>query len=129
RVAVESIVAPARVRPGDRVWVRLSFRLAGKTPPWWNNEGDPLRLWVDLPESLVLEGGIFVHPAPEKPETRELRVLEFEAQVKRATADGSLRIPAHAIYGICDDIGGACRFLRQDLQVEVRVDRGATRIQ
>jgi hypothetical protein len=48
--------------------------------------------------------------------------LTFEIVVP-TTARGKLRLPVYALYHICDDAGGQCRFLRLDIPVEVTIER------
>ena len=37
------------------------------------------------------------------------------------TAEGKTRLAAYALYNTCEEEGGRCLFLRQDLTVEVEV--------
>ncbi len=128
-VLLEPSVTPARVRPGSRIRVRVTFRLSEKTKPHWNNEGDALVLSIRLPEGAALVEGTFVHPKPKEAETGELRVLEFEAAVGAEAKPGRLEIPAYATYGVCEEANGVCRFLRQDLRIAVVVDPEAPKLQ
>ena len=48
-IDVEVTVVPSRVAPGQSVQIHMQFRpSAGKVH--WNNEADPLRLWVNAPD-------------------------------------------------------------------------------
>ena len=126
-VQVETIVTPARVRPGERVRVRFAFRLNDEKKPHWNNESSGLYAWVEFGKQFKLEEGIFQHVPPSEPETREDRVLEFEALVSQA-AKGTLVIPAAVHYDVCLDVEGVCYRYRQDVQLKVVVDEKAPRI-
>lgn len=125
-VTVEPVVTPARVRPGHRVRVRLTLRPAAS---YWNNEADRLTLSAALPASLTLVEGGFVHAPPREAETRETRVMEFEASVARDAAAGTIELPAYLVYGVCETAGGVCRLLRQDVKLAVTVDPKAASIQ
>src|SRR5262249_9321156 len=46
-IRAEVTVAPARVRPGQAVRVHVVLRPDAKKLAHWNNEAEPLRLWVD----------------------------------------------------------------------------------
>ena len=111
-------------RPGQRVRVRITFRVKDAL---WNNEADGLALSVKLPGTIKIEEGTFDHPLPKEAETREVRVLEFEAKVEGSK--GEVEIPAYALYGVCEDKGGVCMYLRQDFKVKVVVDPKAPKIQ
>ncbi len=127
-VGIEAMVTPARVRPGQRVRVRLMFRLNERTRPFWNNEAEGLRICVDLPDQLTLGEGGLMSPNPEPAETQEVRAIEFELAVGDTAPAGSLEIPTHALYYVCENKGGKCRYLRQDLEWALNVDPVAPKI-
>lgn len=121
-VVLEPSVVPARVRPGSRIRARVTFRLSEETRPHWNNEGDPLTLSVRLPEGVTLVEGTFRHARPRQEESREIRALEFEAEVGKSLPAGTVAIPAYSVYDVCEEVGGVCRHLRQDLTFSFKVD-------
>jgi len=125
-VIIEGLVTPSRVQAGKRVRGRMTFRLNEKTEPWWNNEADDLTMWLDLPEGLTLVEGSLDFPNPETPETQELRQVEFEIGIGDSLPAGTHQIPGFALYYVCEDEGGVCRFLRQDFSLTVTVDASAT---
>ena len=45
----------------------------------------------------------------EGPESREARMLDFEAKLP-ATRNGKARLNAYALYYVCEDAGGQCLF-------------------
>jgi tetratricopeptide (TPR) repeat protein len=128
-VAIEPSVIPARVRPGARIRVRVTFRLSESPKAHWNNEGDPLKLSVKLPETVSLVEGGFRGPTLKEATSLEVRVLEFEATVAATAPAGALEIPGYAIYDVCEDAGGTCRHLRRDLKITVTVDPKAPALQ
>ena len=125
-VEAEVLVVPPRVRPGQNVRVRVTFRVG---EAWWNNEVQPLSLTGDVPEGWVLALHDGVHPGAEEAETREERILEYELQVPEDAAAGELTLEAYAVYNVCEDAGGTCMMLRQDLTALVVVDPDAPKIQ
>jgi hypothetical protein len=122
-VEVEVTVVPARVRAGQTARVHVSFLPDDSRKAHWNNESTPLRLWIDPPEGWRVSSRWLTAPQGDRPETDEVRRLDFEVEVPPA-ASGRTRLPAHALYNVCEDVGGVCRFLRQDLVVEVEVEVG-----
>ncbi len=124
-VGIETFSTPGRVRPGNRVRARINLRLNEQARPWWNNEADGLRVWVDLPEGLTMIEQRLSLSNPAAPETRELRQLEFEAVFTKDAPEGALEIPAYALYYVCEDAGGACYYLRQDFKIGLHVDPDA----
>lgn len=121
-VLIEPMVAPARVRPGHTVRVRIDYLLRQPRNPLWNNEADDLAVWIDLPEGVSLGEGRLSYPNPKKPETRESRTLEFDLEVATTAATGPLEIPAYSLYYICQHKGGKCRYIRQDFSLKFTVD-------
>ncbi len=126
-VGIDTIVTPARIRPGERVRVRVILRLDAKQRPYWNNESAGLSVWAKESGEFRIEEGEFRYAPPKSPETREERVLEFEAAVG-AEASGRLSIPAYAAYDVCLDAEGVCYRYRQDFEISVEVDPAAAKI-
>lgn len=124
-VSIEPVVTPARVRPGHLVRARLTFRVNEKTRPYWNNEADDLVMCLDVPKNVTVREGLLTYPNPNEPETQEDRAVEFEIAVGETTKTGPLEIPAHALYYVCENKGGKCRYLRQDFTVTLNVDPSA----
>lgn len=127
-IHIEHLVTPARVQPGKRVRIRVTFRPRPTDPPWWNNRAEGLQLAVKTPKGWELEEGTFEFAAPEAEESREVRVLEFEATVPHAATAGTATLPAYACYDVCEDTAGVCIRLRQSFEISVTIDPAATPI-
>jgi len=123
---IETIVTPPRVQPGQRVRVRLVFRVGSA---YWNNEADPIAVHVKPPAGVTFAEGTFSYPVPERAETREPRILEFELAIGRDAEPGAHSVPGYALYNVCKDEGGVCLFLRRDFATTVTVDPKAPKIQ
>jgi tetratricopeptide (TPR) repeat protein len=117
----EVILAPARVKSGKAVKVHVVLRLDTKKKAHWNNESEPLQLWIDPPADWQTSERLVKSPNPREAVSKEVRALEFELKAP-AKAEGTIRFTAYALYNICDDVGGQCRFLRLDIPVEVVVE-------
>jgi hypothetical protein len=118
-VAIETMVTPARVRPGRLVRVRLTFRL---DKAYWNNEAGALVVFVREQGPLDPNGRSFDHPNAEKAETQEERIVEFDVEVAEDAPAGAHELKAYALYNVCEDEAAVCRYLRRDLAVTVTVD-------
>jgi tetratricopeptide (TPR) repeat protein len=114
----EVAVAPARIRPGDAARIHVVFRLDPAQQAHWNNEAEPLRLWVDPPAGWQVSARLLQAPAVPEPVSREERALDFEVKAPEDARD-KVRLGAYALYNVCDDKGGQCRFLRLDVPIEV----------
>ncbi len=127
-VSVDTMVTPARVRPGHQVRARATFRVNDRTRPYWNNEADDLTMCAAAVSGTELGEATSSWPNPEQPETREDRTLEFELSLDEGVKPGPLKISAYALYYVCENKGGKCRYLRQDFSLTVHVDRNAPTI-
>lgn len=119
-VEVEVAVVPAKVRPGETARVHVELAPVAEQEAHWNNESTPLQIWIDPPEGWRASSRLLTAPQGDRPETEEVRRLEFEVSVP-PTAGGRTRLPAYALYNVCEDTGGVCQFLRQDFLIEVDV--------
>jgi tetratricopeptide (TPR) repeat protein len=122
-VHAEVVMAPARVQAGKSVKVHIILRLDPKKQGHWNNEAEPLRLWIDPPSGWQASDQMLQAAAPREAVSGEERALNFELQAP-AKAQGKVRFTAYALYNICDDTGGQCRFLRLDIPVELSIPPG-----
>jgi hypothetical protein len=121
-ILTEVTVVPPKVKAGETVRVHVTLRPDAARKAHWNNEAEPLRLWIDPPEGFDVQPRLVTAPQGDKPETAEPRRLEFEVRAP-AEARGTFKLNAYALYYVCEDVGGTCMFLRQDIPVTVTVDK------
>jgi hypothetical protein len=121
-ILTEVTVVPPRAKAGETVRVHVTLRPNGKLKAHWNNEAEPLRLWIEPPEGFDVQPRLLVAPQGDKPETTESRRLEFEVRAP-AEVSGTFKVNTYALYYVCEDAGGTCMFLRQDIPVTVTVDK------
>jgi hypothetical protein len=98
------------------------FRVEEKGGVHWNNEAEPLRLWLDPPAGWEVTERLLAAAAPKAAVSAEARRLEFEVKAP-ATARGAGRLAGYAVFHVCDARGGTCRFVRVEVAVEVPVRR------
>ena len=55
-------------------------------------------------------------------ESTEARRIEFEVHAPH-DARGTEKLSAYALYYVCEEAGGTCFFLRQDIPIEVKVGK------
>ncbi len=119
-IDTEVTVVPTRVQPGQSLRVHVMFRPDGQRKAHWNNEAEPLRLWVDASAGWQVSRRLLAAPPGVQPATTEARALDFEVKAP-AGARGKVRLTAYALYYVCEDIGGKCLFLRKDIPIDVDV--------
>ncbi len=101
-------------RGGARVHVTLRPREgAGRA---WNNEGEPLTLWVDAPEGWTASPRLVVAPGAAAATSREARTLDFEVA---GPPGARAELGAHALYSVCEEETGRCTYVRRDLRLAV----------
>jgi len=119
-IRAEVAIVPPKVKPGEAVRVHLTLRPNEQRKAHWNNEAQPTKLWVDPPPGWQVQPRLLIAPQGNGPETVEPRSLEFEVRAAR-DASGPSKLAAYALYYVCEDAGGTCRFLRQDIPIMVTV--------
>jgi hypothetical protein len=119
-IEAEVVVVPARVRPGQAARVHVTFRPGAGHKARWNNESTPLRVWVSGAVGWTIASRLLEAPQGDQPESDEVRRLDLEVKAP-PTAEGKSRFAAYALYNTCEEAGGRCLFLRQDLTIELDV--------
>jgi hypothetical protein len=119
-VACDIVVVPGTATRSRSARVHLTFRLAKKSREHWNNEADPLRVWVDTPDGTAASERLIVAEQPFSATSDEDRTVGFEVQINHAD-DGTITVPAFALFYLCDDADGQCRFVRKNITVEIPV--------
>ena len=117
----EVTLVPSRLRAGGSTRVHLALTPNVELKAHWNNEADPLLIWVDVPKGWqVSQQRHSVAPSEKQETSTEIRRIDFEVQAP-ADATGSVKLPAYALYFVCEDENGECLYLRQDISIEVEV--------
>ncbi len=120
-IVAEITRVPSIVRPGGSAQVHIAFYPNAALPVQWNNESEPLQFWIEPPAGWRISQRLqHVAPTSNLATSREVRRLDFEIQVP-PEATGTVKIPAYALYYVCEDTEGTCQYLRQDLEIEVTI--------
>jgi tetratricopeptide (TPR) repeat protein len=119
-IEAEVVVVPRLVRAGEAARVHLTFRPNSVHRGHWNNESTPLRVWITGPETWTISPRLLEAPQGEQAESDEVRRIDFEVKVP-PTAAGKIRLAAYALYNTCEQAGGRCLFLRQDLTIDIDI--------
>ena len=119
-IVVEVVTVPAKVKPGESARVHLTLRPNPKQKAHWNNEAEPLTMWIDAPQDGAIGQSLHSVANAKTATSDEPRRIEFEVQLPQ-TATQTVKVPAYALYNICDDADGQCRYRRQDLKIVLSV--------
>ncbi|MGI9243801.1 MAG: hypothetical protein ACR2RV_23590 [Verrucomicrobiales bacterium] len=119
-VLLEPTVVPSTDKKSPACRVHLRFLPDGSRKVHWSNDAGPLSFFIDD------HPGVSIHDIQLPPTNRnsltshEERTVEFE--VRPATGRDTLpdKLSGAAFYFICEDIGGQCQFLRQDIEISLK---------
>jgi tetratricopeptide (TPR) repeat protein len=114
-------VVPPKIKPEETARVHVTLSPNPKLKSHWNNEAEPLRLWIDTPDGWKVYPQLLTAPQSNQPESSEPRKLEFEVSPS-AGAKGTSKLNAYALYYVCEDAGGVCYFLRKDIPITISID-------
>lgn len=120
-IEAEAAVVPSRVRSGKSTRVHIDFLPSESLQAHWNNEAEPLRVWVDLPEGWETINQLLTAPQPEEIESSEMRHIDFGILTPEGLEPGTVPITAYALYYVCEGKNGTCQFLRKDIKIQIEI--------
>jgi len=119
-VKVRTVVVPG-TRSG-RVTARVHVELEPdrRADAHWNNEVGGLVFWLEPPDGWSVDRRRIEldNPAGLGAASEEIRRIEFEVQGPAAGAPEAV-LSACALYYVCEGIGGACLYRRQDVEIRL----------
>jgi hypothetical protein len=119
-LVVETAVAPA-TNDRDRVaGVHVAFRPSAAKDAHWNNEVEPMRVWIDadsLPAGWAVDARLLEHPLPDAALSDELRTFSFDVAAPEGASGATLA--GYALFYACEGESGTCLYLRKDFAVDV----------
>ena len=116
-VQIEVVVVPGQVKPGMAVRAHLQLTLSGNAH--WNNEADPVALWVKEQAGVTPRVHQALAQQAKTPESKEVRRIELELMVAKDVADSQIEVPAYLLYYVCEETGGQCLYRRQDVNIPI----------
>ena len=122
RLDVAAVPAVGRSRGDYRLHVALS---PGRDKPaHWNNEAEPLRVWIDAPQGVVCSQLLLTHPNPKQAVTDEERRIEVDVRIIKGVRESNpIKLKGYVLYNVCEDEGGQCLLRRQDFEITVKPSR------
>lgn len=116
----EVTIIPPVIEPGKTARIHITLRPDKKQKAHWNNQAPPLKIWIDPPEGFKTNAHLLAAPQPAEPESAEPRTLEFEL-LAPPQAKGTISFNAYALYYVCEDKGGVCYYLRNDIPITLQI--------
>jgi hypothetical protein len=120
-IHVESAVAPGRIAPGGACRLHLTLRVNAARQAHWNNEAEPLRIWLRLPAGWEAERQLLDVPNPRAATSQEPRETSVELRLPRDASPGLVILSGYALYNVCEGETGVCLFRRQDFRARLEV--------
>lgn len=117
-VRIQGVVVPHQIAAGESARIHLELRPNREVH--WNNEAEPLVVWLESTPGVTLRQRKLTAKQPRAAESKEIRRLEFEARVSAGQA-GPIPLRGFALYYVCEEVGGACLFRRQDFSVSIPI--------
>ncbi len=117
-IQINSVVVPSRIKRDGAGRIHLSLRPANKSH--WNNESEPLKVWIEPPDGWTIDQQLFEAAQPNQAESRDERNIEFEVRAPR-DAGNVVKFKGYALYYVCEDTEGTCLYLRQDFTFDVKL--------
>jgi len=121
-VLVETALAPGgAVRAGEAVRLHFIFCVNPARKAHWNNEAEPLRVYLRLPPGWEVEKNLLEVSNPRAATSAEVRQTSVELRAPKSAPAGPIEITGYALYNVCEDVNGTCLFRRQDIRVRVEI--------
>ncbi len=111
---------PSHATPGSTIRLHITLSPNAALSAHWNNEIEPVLIWIDTPAGVELEKSLVTGINPSQAETNEPRRFDVELKIA-AEAKGTIQIHAYALYHVCEDLRGVCQFLRQDIFADIPI--------
>ena len=114
-VSSSIVVVPGKIEPGQAVRVHLTLR--PKRDTVWNNETEPIRVWLHIPNGWKTEKSMLEFAQSSQAESRVPRSIDFELRSGPKSKQGTIK--GYALYSICEKNGGTCLYRRLDFQIPI----------
>lgn len=111
-ISFRTVIVPATGKTKKAARVHLVFEPNPLSGYSWNNESEPLQVWIEGKRNELLEMG-----NPNVATSSEPRELEFELMTTETEGNA---IKGYALYSICHKKSGVCSYRRQDLEITVK---------
>jgi len=119
-IRVEPVVVRGTTARGKTAaQVHLTFRPDPQAKGHWNNEAEPLRIFLEPPRAGRLGTTFLEHPGdPTRAVSLEPRTVSFQLALPE-DAPRDLRVRGYALFNACAGEDGVCKYLRKDFEVRV----------
>lgn len=98
--------------------LHLFFELNPSHGYAWNNEAEPVCLWLDAQNDLQLSSQLIELPLPSMAVSDERRAVDVDIRWKKDQPPTS--VTGYVLYNVCEKKNGRCLLRRQDLEIPLK---------
>jgi hypothetical protein len=120
-INVETTAVPPSIRAGETARVHVTMRPNASTKGHWNNEAEPVQVWLNPPAGWEIDRRRLAAGNPAKAVSAEPRTVEFEVRSPKEARPGKLDLSGYALYYVCQGTDGVCLYRRQDLTIPITI--------
>lgn len=123
-IKIDYVIVRSTGFGGPAARVHVELRPNQKKKAHWNNTVGDLEFWLAPPAGWEVNSRFLTTPNPAKQVvSSETRKVEFEVRRLSGPESGTVRIPAYALYYVCEDVDGTCLYRRQDVLIELALKK------
>lgn len=115
----QAIVRSSEKSQKNEYEVHLSLRPSAESDGHWNNEAEPLRVWLKAPKGVSVKPAFLEWPNARSATSNELRTLSFSVTRDEKSKKAAI-IRGYVLYNVCEGQEGKCLYRRQDFRVKVK---------
>lgn len=98
--------------------VHLIFTPNSELRAHWNNEAEPMEVWLKVPDGWSVNHERLGFDNPHTATSSETRTVEFEIQGPADALPATFGVSA--FYNVCEDVDGQCLYRRKDLEITLK---------
>lgn len=118
-IRIESTLVPSTQGSARASRIHLVFRPNPRLKAHWNNEAEGVIVWLDAPTGWTIDRQILEIPNDKGPVSDKPRKAELELTALPNADKVANLLSGYALYYVCEDIGGACVYRRQDFSIRL----------
>ena len=120
-IDIETTAVPQAIEPGESLRAHVVLTPNEDLLAHWNNETDPLVLWIDAPADWKASSRLLRVANAGTAVSTEVRSVEVEIASPDGVAPGEVSVPGYALYYVCEDENGTCLYRRQDFVIDAEI--------
>lgn len=120
-VGVEIVVVPDRIEPGRTARIHLIFQPQRESLEQWDPEAEPVQVHLVPPPAVLVSAPFVAQGSRSRPPSlSDPLTIGYEILVPEDARD-SVRVPGYALYNLCHQESGQCRYVRHDFEIVVPI--------